>query len=121
MDYKETFEHLLDLERNLIFLKGFCDVINKTVTSNEYWVILGKPLDDMIKEYFDNSEFEYPDGEYEYEICTRITPTYYEQGRVIEPSYLEPEYEKFTFIQTIQQRERDKIITDVLDFDTLFN
>lgn len=121
MNYQEKFEELKELNERYIFLQGWCDVIDKTVKNNCHWIILGKPLDDMIQEYFDNSEFEYPDGEYEYEICTRITPTYYEQGRVIEPSYLEPEYEKFTFIQTIQQRERDKIITDVLDFDTLFN
>lgn len=72
----------------------------------------------MIKEYFDNSEFEYPDGEYEYDICVRITPTYFDDmGRITEQSYLEPEYEKFTLIQTIEQRERDKSIDTILDLN----
>lgn len=117
-DFSETFDDIMELERNLIFLKGFTEIRNKQFINNQWFIILGKSLDEMIEEFFSETEFDFVDGEWEYDMVLRITPTYYDEcGRITEPSYLEEEWSRFRFIQTFEQRDREAALFKILDED----
>lgn len=117
-DFSETFDDIMELERNLIFLKGFTEIKNKQLIDNQWFIILGKSLDEMIEEFFSETEFDFVDGEWEYDMVLRITPTHYDEcGRITEPSYLEEEWSRFRFIQTFEQRDREAALFKILDED----
>lgn len=117
-DFSETFDEIMELERNLIFLKGFTDIKDKQIKNNQWFIILGKSVDEMIEEFFSETEFDFQDGEWEYDMVLRITPTYYDEcGRITEPSYLEEEWSRFRFIQTFEQRDREAALFKILDED----
>ena len=117
-DFSETFDELVDLERNLIFLKGFTGIKNKQVQDNQWFIILGKSLDEMIEEFFRETEFDFQDGEWEYDMVLKVTLTYFDDcGRITEPSYLEEEWSRFRFVQTFEQRDRETALFKILGED----
>lgn len=108
----------MELERNLIFLKGFTDIKDKQIQNNQWFIILGKSVDEMVEEFFSETEFDFGDGEWEYDMVLRITPTYYDEcGHITEPSYLEEEWSRFKFIQTFEQRDREISLNKILSED----
>jgi hypothetical protein len=119
-DFSETFDDIMELEKNLIFLKGSADIKDKQMIDNQWWNVLGKSLDEAITEFFQETEFDFSDGEWEYDMVLRITPTYYHEGRISEPSYLEEEWSRFKFIQTFEQRDREVSLNKILD-ENLFS
>lgn len=140
MDYKQILEDILELDERITIIRGFADVvidplkartlgylpdemIFKDFKSDSYWVILGRGTDEMIIETMSEAVCEVErEGEYEFKAVLKWIPGEYdERGRCIMRDYLEVEYIEFHFIQTFLERERESKISDLLDFDNLFD
>lgn len=140
MDYKQILEDILELDERITIIRGFGDVIIdplkartlgylpdelifKDFKSDSYWVILGRGTDEMIIETMSEVVCEVErEGEYEFKAVLKWIPGEYdERGRCIMRDYLELEHIEFHFIQTFLEREREGKISDLLDFDNLFD
>lgn len=140
MDYKQILDDILELDENITIIRGVADVvidplkartlgylpdemIFKDFKADSYWVILGRGTDEMIVETMSEAVCEVDcEGEYEFKCVLKWVPGEYDEcGRCTMRDYLEVEYIEFHFIQTFLERERESKISDLLDFDNLFD
>ena len=134
MNYKQILEDILELDERITIIRGFGDVIKhsfhfipemmfKEFTKDNYWVVMGRGTDEMIIETMSEAVCDVDrEGEYEFKAVLKWVPgDYDEMGRCTMRDYLEVEHIEFNFQQTFVEREREGKISELLDFDNLFD
>ena len=139
MNFQEILEHILELNQSgIVVVTGFGDLIfdpNNNqfpnpqfkftdLTTQNFWIVLGKSDESRVLEALLESEFVIDsslEGEYQFDMIFKWqSPEYYEH-HLIHPGYPQLEHTNWKFIQTFQQRERDRKLSQVFDDNDIFN
>jgi hypothetical protein len=141
MDYKQILEDVLEIEESgIVVISGYGDLILdegnnqypnptfkfKGLTEEDFWIKIGRADNSQVLEallecnehQLDNDSLE---GEYSFDMIFRWSPAEYHEYHLISPGYLDLRYTNWRFIQTFQQRERERILNQVFDDNNIFD
>lgn len=142
MDYKQILEDVLELDEQITIIRGISDIIMdplkshplgylpeerifKDFNKDSFWIIMGRGTDELIVEAMSEYVCDVDrDGEYEFKAILKWVPgDYDERGCPTMRDYLEVEHIEFELIQTLQQRERQLKLDEILskDLEDIFN
>lgn len=136
-NYEELLEYLIDISKNTTLIKGFADLHRvdahlaereyqfKNIKVDSYYKIIGNcDNDEMIIESLSceviNADRE---GEYEFTVFLKyIQGEYDEYGRCTSRDYLDIDYIKIEFIQSFEERNRERVLNSLLEseFEKMF-
>lgn len=120
MDYKKILENILELDKKITIIHGFGDIVFnkwfgwvfKSFNEDNYRVVMGRDggliSEAMINSNFSEGEVD-REGEYEFKAVLS-----WDSGDEIHNGYFILEYIEFSFIQTLQERDRNLKIDHIL-------
>jgi hypothetical protein len=139
MNFQEILEHIMELNQSgIVVVTGFGDLIfdpNNNqfpnpkfkftdLTTQNFWIVLGKSDESQVLEVLLESEFVIDsslEGEYQFDMIFKWQSSEYYEHHLIHPGYLQLEHTNWKLIQTFQQRERDRQLSQVFDDNDIFN